>query len=479
MGSFCPLKWFLFFVVFGAFLVLAHGHEDTAAPVILVSMDGMRWQFIDSGFASTPNLNFIAQNGVTAKYLKTVVPSKTWPNHHSFLTGLYPESHGIVSNNFWDPVYQEKFVLDYDCSNYDPKFYNASEPVWLTLQKSGRGRSGVYFWPGFAGYPEKPTFYEKPICHVNCSDINPKELPNMRNTTRRGWPSYIHCMVNHSEPAQKRIDKIMNWLTSEAPPKFVALYLEQPDSTGHSFGILEPQYKAAMEAVDRDAVGYLIDSLKKAKLFEKVNLIFVSDHSMTNTSFSRQIFLEDFINVDDFQLVEGGTVGHIWAADDKIDEIYRNLTSANHPHMTVYKKANIPDGYHWKHNRRIPPIFIDPEVGWVVRKSRAGSRQGNWTVGDHGWPAIKSKSYSVFFAHGPSFRKGLNVPPFDTVDLYPLMCKLLGINPLPNNGSLEHVKMTLKEYAPPTSKPTVKGGTSTWKSRVSIVIIMLSMTFYY
>ena len=219
-----------------ASIILANGHEEqeSAQPLILVSMDGMRWQFIDDGFAGTPNLDFIAQNGVTAKYLKTVVPSKTWPNHHSFLTGLYPESHGIVSNNFWDPVYQEKFVLDYDCSNYDPKFYNASEPLWLTLQKSGK-KSGVYFWPGFAGYPEKPMFYEKPICEVNCSAIDPKDLPKMRNTTRQGFPPYRHCMVNHSEPTQNRIDKIMSWLKSDKPPGFVALYIENPDATGHRF----------------------------------------------------------------------------------------------------------------------------------------------------------------------------------------------------------------------------------------------------
>ena len=474
-GRFQEAMMFLIFAfVVQAKFASSDDKQQIADTIILVSMDGMRWQFIDNGFPSTPNLDSIAKNGVKAKYIKTVVPSKTWPNHHSFLTGLYPENHGIVSNNFWDPVYQEKFILDYDCSNYDPKFYNASQPIWLTLQKNG-GRSGMYFWPGFAGYPEKPTFYEKPICHINCSDVSPKDLPKMRNTTRRGWPPYLHCMVNHSEPAQRRIDKIMNWLTSKAPPRFVALYIENPDATGHSYGIFEEQYKKAMEAVDRDAVGYLIKSLKDANLFENVNIIFVSDHSMTNTSSSRQIFLEDFINLDDFQLVEGGVVGHIWTTEDKTDEIYQNLTS--HPHMTVYKRENIPEEYHWKYNRRIPPIFIDPEVGWVVRKSRAGARQGNWTVGDHGWPPIKSQSYSVFFAHGPAFRKGLAMSPFNSVDLYPLMCKLLDINPLPNNGSLKNVEMMLKEYAPPTSKPTVKGRASTWKSRVPIVFMVLSAVF--
>ena len=242
----------------------------------------------------------------------------------------------------------------------------------------------------------------------------------------------------------------------------------------YSYGILEPQYKQAMEAVDRDTVGYLIESLKKANLFEQANLIFVSDHSMTNTSSTRQIFLEEYINPDDFQLVEGGPVGHLWADADKIDEIYRNLTNANNPHMSVYKKKNIPDEYHWKHNRRIPPIYIDPEVGWVVRKTKAGSRQGSWTVGDHGWPAVKSKSYSVFFAHGPAFKKGLKVPPFNTVDLYPLMCKLLGIQALPNNGSLENVQMMLKELAPPTAK----GQAFTRKSCALVVFILISMTVF-
>ena len=33
---------------------------------------------------------------------------------------------------------------------------------------------------------------------------------------------------------------------------------------------------------------------------------------------------------------------------------------------------------------------------------------------------------------------------FETVDLYPLMCQLLGIDPRPNNGSLIKVKGMLK-----------------------------------
>ena len=131
--------------------------------MIIVSVDGMDWRLLKSRAFNTPNFNFIAQTGVTAEYLKNVLPSLTWPNHHSFLTGLYSESHGIVANTFWDPVYEEMFIFGYDCSNFDPKFYNDSEPIWLSLQKQG-GRSASYFWPATTSYVEKPTYYVKETC---------------------------------------------------------------------------------------------------------------------------------------------------------------------------------------------------------------------------------------------------------------------------------------------------------------------------
>ena len=87
-------------------------------------------------------------------------------------------------------------------------------------------------------------------------------------------------------------------------------------------------------------------------------------------------------------------------------------------------------------------IFIETEVGWVVTRSRNDTLQDQ---GSHGWPPDQSKSYSIFYARGPAFREGVVVNPFNTVDLYPLMSKLLGINPRPNNGSIENVKDVLRE----------------------------------
>ena len=50
-----------------------------------------------------------------------------------------------------------------------------------------------------------------------------------------------------------------------------------------------------------------------------------------------------------------------------------------------------------------------------------------------------------FIAYGPAFKKGYVSGPFDSVDIYPLMCYILGITPAPNNGSLDNVKHMLRE----------------------------------
>ena len=434
-------------------------------PLVIISMDGMAWQIVNASTA--PNLARVAEQGVRAKYTKNVTPTKTWPNHHSYMTGLYPESHGIVSNEFWDPMYQESFIYEYDCSIFDPKFFNMAEPIWLTLQKAG-GRSGVYFWPGASGYGARPTFYEDYFCPVNCSSVDSKDLPAMRNRTMEGWPPYVHCYANYSShPFKSRVDTVMDWLKSDKPPEFVALYFDEPDWKGHGHGPESSEYREAVTMVD-DVVGYLIIRLEKANLLNKVNLMFVSDHGMVTTSSDRQIYLDDYLDPTTYRLSDSGALGHLWPAEGKLDEVYDNLTRVPSPHMTVYKKADIPESFHWKHNRRIPPIFINPALGWQVQRSRP-SQPTNWTGGSHGWPAVDDAVYSVFFARGPAFRKGVEVDPFNTVDLYPLMAHLLGVHARPNNGSFQSVAGLLSR--PPQSS-TRRPDSGTGRPSLRVVLRM-------
>ncbi|WAQ96883.1 ENPP4-like protein [Mya arenaria] len=44
----------------------------------------------------------------------------------------------------------------------------------------------------------------------------------------------------------------------------------------------------------------------------------------------------------------------------------------------------------------------------------------------------------IFYARGPDIRSGYETRPFNSVDIYPTVCRLLGARPAPNNGTIEH-----------------------------------------
>ena len=70
-------------------------------PIILISLDGFRADYFDK--APSPALHELIRRGTRAESMIPSFPSKTFPNHYTIVTGLYPGHHGIVANNIKDP----------------------------------------------------------------------------------------------------------------------------------------------------------------------------------------------------------------------------------------------------------------------------------------------------------------------------------------------------------------------------------------
>ncbi|KAK3738838.1 hypothetical protein QZH41_004372 [Actinostola sp. cb2023] len=398
-------------------------------------------------------------------FLESGLPQEARLTRRSLSVHSCPGSHGIVSNNFWDPVFKEKFISDYDCSNFDPKFWSEAEPIWQTLQKQGID-TGVYFWPGFSSYETKPTYYKKAVCTVNCSSI--KDLPSSRKPIRSSYPPYDHCQSNYRLSFPVRIDSIISWLTSDKPPRFVALYVDEPDGVGHSDGPNSQKFKDAIEEVDRDAVGYIITKLRSVKLLDKVNLIFVADHNVVAVNKSRLIYLDDYLDPSTYTPTEVYSFAHLWPKEGKLEEVYANLTKLvkRYPQARVYKKDEIPEEYHYRNNRRIPPIYLFAGLGWMYKKSR-GNISDDWVTGAHGYPASE-KMGTIFYARGPSFKKGYKIDhALRSIDVYPMLCELLGIEPRPHNGSLGNMKMMMT--------PKAKGSSLVCHHDVVIIVLIWSL----
>lgn len=121
-----------------------HGQHLDAPYVVLVSLDGFRYDYMD--LFETPNLQRVATAGVRADALIPVFPVKTFPNHYSIATGMYADSHGIVGNQFFDPERGASYSLGDRAAVEDGSWYGG-EPIWVTAETQGMVAAS-YFWVG-------------------------------------------------------------------------------------------------------------------------------------------------------------------------------------------------------------------------------------------------------------------------------------------------------------------------------------------
>ena len=387
--------------------------EHWKPTVILISLDGFRWDYFDKALA--PALTALAARGVKAKWMIPSFPSETFPNHFTIVTGDYPDVHGIVKNSFYDPTFKESFGMRGDPA-VNGKWWGA-EPIWVTAEKQGQ-IAATYFWPGSEAeiQGKRPTFWK----HYS------GEVPN-----------------------SDRVKEILGWLDlpDDKRPTFVSLYLADMDHVGHDSGPDSPDVVKAIPVVDT-TIGELVAGLKERKLLDQVNIIVVSDHGMATSNRKRTVYLEDYFDtswlIPDRQFT--GTNGHIWPIAGKEAEVFQALQKI--PHLTTFQKDKIPAYFHYGTNPRIGPIVVLAEEGWsfsVKRDTRPNARPPKESDGgSHGYDNRLHSMRAIFIAAGPAFKSGLVVEPFENIQVYNVMASILKLKPAPNNGDLSTVKGMLK-----------------------------------
>uniref|UniRef100_A0A9L0J5P7 Ectonucleotide pyrophosphatase/phosphodiesterase family member 3 n=2 Tax=Equus TaxID=9789 RepID=A0A9L0J5P7_EQUAS len=372
-------------------------------PVILFSMDGFRAEYLQTWKTC----------GIHSKYLRPVYPTKTFPNHYTIVTGLYPESHGIIDNNMYDVNLNKSFSI-FSKGTFDPAWWHG-QPVWLTAMNQGL-KAGTYFWPG--------------------SDV----------AINGSFPS-LYMVYNRSVPYEERISTLLTWLDlpKAERPDFYTLYVGQPDSAGHEKGPVSAAVIQALQLVD-NALGMLMEGLKQRNLDNCVNIILVTDHGMDQTYCEKVEYMTDYLPQVNFYMYEG-PAPRIRAYNVPQDfysfnseEIVRNL-SCRKPdqHFKPYLSPDLPKRLHFAKNIRIDKVHLLVNPPWLAVRSKDFSYCGG---GTHGYDNKFKSMEAIFLAHGPSFKEKTEIEPFENIELYNLICDLLHIQPAPNNGthgSLNHL----------------------------------------
>uniref|UniRef100_F7F913 Ectonucleotide pyrophosphatase/phosphodiesterase 2 n=2 Tax=Monodelphis domestica TaxID=13616 RepID=F7F913_MONDO len=176
---------------------------------------------------------------------------------------------------------------------------------------------------------------------------------------------------------------------------------------------------------------------------------------MEDVTCERTEFLSSYLtNVDDIILVPGalGRIRPKSSNNAKYDPrtIIANLTCKKpDQHFKPYLKQNLPKRLHYANNRRIEDIHLLVDRRWhVARKSVDVYKKPSgkcFFQGDHGFDNKVNSMQTVFVGYGPTFKYKTKVPPFENIELYNVMCDLLGLRPAPNNGthgSLNHLLRT-------------------------------------
>uniref|UniRef100_A0A3B4UHV7 Ectonucleotide pyrophosphatase/phosphodiesterase 2 n=1 Tax=Seriola dumerili TaxID=41447 RepID=A0A3B4UHV7_SERDU len=377
-------------------------------PLIMLSVDGFRASYLKKGKSVIPNIHKLRECGTSAPYMRPVYPSKTFPNLYTLATGLYPESHGIVGNTMHDPVFNATFSL------------------------RTREKLNHRWWGG------------QPVSKLQI-------------------PDYDQSVQTHRViPLERRILTILRWLhlPDNERPYVYAVHSEQPDTYGHRLGPLSSELDNPLRELD-NIIGQLMNGLKQMNLHRCVNVIIVGDHGMEEAHCDRTEFLSSYpLNIDEIQLIPG-SLGRIRPRDPKSTTYDPKVVVANltckmpTQHFKPYLKQHLPKRLHYANNRRIEDVHLLMERKWhIARKMPEKLRTRCGFFGDHGFDNKITSMRTIFMGHGPSFKFQKRVPEFENIELYNIMCDLLGLKPAPNNGTHGSLNDMLKEppYEPSMPK---------------------------
>lgn len=400
-------KYLILFI----FIFFSSAFTQSSPYVLLISFDGFRWDYLDRGI--TPNLDKVIDSGVRALSMKPVTPSKTFPNHYSIVTGIHPENHGIIFNTFTDIHTGQVYRIGDTSKVRDPLWYKG-EPIWETLENNGI-ITASYFWPG--------------------SELN--------DPKRR--PTYFK-RYKHTEPYKDRIDGVINWLKLpyNERPKFISFYFHDTDSYGHDFGPNSPEINESIKRLDT-LVGYLDKELNKIGMVDSVNLVFVSDHGMTEIDTAKIINFENLLSGLEYKSGGSKPILMIEPSSEHYDSVYHRL-KLNEDHFTVYKKEEIPDYFHFRDNKNIFSIIVVAEIGWsLVNNWELSSMKKYGSKGNHGYIKEELYMHGIFVAAGPNFNSNIKTGTIRNIDIYPLLCKIFNVYPNPEiDGKLERIEFFLK-----------------------------------
>ncbi|HEX3896060.1 MAG TPA: alkaline phosphatase family protein [Rudaea sp.] len=323
------------------------GHH--ARRVILFVWDGMRPDSITE--ADTPNLAALKHAGAFFSDNHSSYPTFTMMNAAAFATGSFSGKSGFYGNSLWrpgaparsssgesvnmnNPVFTEDYGILRQLDRNQDEHLLLVQTLLQTAQKAGLitaaiGKSGPAFMQDYKTggmvIDEKAVFPLSFAKELQAAKIPlPENAPfayrngELKLAADNGDPTFNLPLVHlddrvtpnpaddHGAPPTKANQYLMSvfldYILPKKHPDVSVVWLRNPDSTEHPYGVGSPNYHLALKAQD-ELFGKLQARLAELGMDKDTDLIVVSDHGHSNVSGPLDLF--------PLRKVENGKMGEV------------------------------------------------------------------------------------------------------------------------------------------------------------------------
>ena len=413
--------------------------------VVLISVDGLAHYYMDDPKAEMPAIRQLAAGGARAEKMKAVMPTVTWPNHTSLVTGTTPAKHGVVGNGWLDRASNKTVPAIWD--SLFTKDEMVKVPTVYDVASQAGLKTASVTWPGTRS--AKTLDWTVPC--VTSSELFIRcSTPSLLEEFKQAGIPYDHeadgFKPGQGQERDRLHTRMFNHILRVHRPQLALMHILEVDHVQHGFGPQSPEAYAAVKFAD-GLVREIWDELKKT-FPGKATVIVVSDHGFfpyrqaicPNVVLRKAGLLTatpKAITSSQVRAVSQGGASFLYVTDAKnrakliplvvaafkdVEGVALTLTSRDFPKYGLADPARQP---------RMCDVVLSAKSGYTFSDSFAGDQAvtvpTETTKGSHGYDPNEPMMHATFVAWGAGIRPGVNAGTITNTSVAPTIATLLGL----------------------------------------------------
>lgn len=422
-------------------LVIAAGEHAPAASVLMISVDGLKPEYVldaDAHGLKIPFLRSLMRDGAYARGVTGVWPTVTYPSHTTLLTGLSPAEHGIYNNLEFDP--KNTFANAW--------FWYAQQirvpTLWQAAHEAGLSTASIG-WPVSVGATAVDFLIPEYWRVARLTDVDPSDALLTAAVSRpEGLLQKMQARLgpymrgnDPSPPGDEIKTRYALDILKTQKPKFMTIHLSSLDEEQHGHGPFSPEADADLEAID----GQLAQLFAASRANDpKAIALVVSDHGFVQITHKVNL-MQPFLRAGLLQ--SGGSwKAQPWSgagmaavmlhdpADSQTESQVRDLLQAMQADPSngiaevlerdaIKKRGAFPDA----------SFLIVMKLGYYALADAISPLVSDvrGTLGSHGFSPEYPEMRAAFFIEGQGIARGRDLGLIDMRQIAPTVAQLLGV----------------------------------------------------